>query len=136
MSHMHGPKRKNQIEGAQLRILASGCRPGLADRESRAKRVLLVSQSSAVGSVRNRRSDDRVLTARWLKLYSIGAVSPRLGLWTVRRNFPVPHHAGSVPQQSEHRTPTVFADRFEQRLLCLAPLRLGILDKFAALVRD
>src|SRR5262249_37106054 len=54
----------------------------------------------------------------------------------VRRDRPVPHHAGGVPQQRAHRAPAVFADRLHQRLLCLAPLRFGVLDELAALVRD
>jgi hypothetical protein len=54
----------------------------------------------------------------------------------VRRDGPVPHHAGGVPQSSAHCVPTIFADYVDQRLLCLAPLRLGTLDELAALVRD
>src|SRR5260370_42096176 len=49
---------------------------------------------------------------------------------------PLPHHAGGIAQYSGHRAPTVYPDRLEQRLLGLAPLRLGILDELAALVRD
>jgi len=58
----------------------------------------------------------------------------RIGLF--RRDRPVAHHAGGIPQQRAHRAPTVFADRLHQRLLCLAPLRFGVLDELAALVRD
>ena len=57
-------------------------------------------------------------------------------LWLVRRDSPVPYHTGGIPQQSAHRTPTVFADRLDQRLLRLAPLRLSTLDELAAFVRD
>src|SRR5947209_7983491 len=53
-----------------------------------------------------------------------------------RRDGPVPHHAGGVPQNSAHCAPTIFADCVDQRLLCLAPLWLGTLDELAALVRD
>src|SRR5260221_5800898 len=58
----------------------------------------------------------------------------RIGLFRLDR--PVAHHAGGIPQQRAHRAPTVFADRLHQRLLCLAPLRFGVLDELAALVRD
>src|SRR5260221_2056369 len=58
----------------------------------------------------------------------------RIGLFRLDR--PVAHHAGGIPQQRAHRAPTVFADRLHQRLLCLAPLRFGVLDEFAALVRE
>src|SRR5467141_605079 len=58
----------------------------------------------------------------------------RIGLFC--RDRPVAHHAGGIPQQRAHRAPTVFADRLHQRLLCLAPLRFGVLDELAALVRE
>jgi hypothetical protein len=36
----------------------------------------------------------------------------RIGLF--RRDRPVAHHAGGIPQQRAHRAPTVFADRLSQ----------------------
>ena len=41
---------------------------------------------------------------------------------------PLSHHPGGIAQQRAHRSPTVFAYDFHQRLLCLVPLWLSILD--------
>src|SRR6267378_7626090 len=51
-------------------------------------------------------------------------------------NGPMPHHAGSVPEQAGHRAPTILADRHHQSLLCPAPLRLGVLDELEAFLRE